>query len=161
MIWARHWKLFSKLGIATLALGVLATAGNGQTLYKGKFTLPFETHWGGTTLSAGDYTFTMTSTTSSYKLYIHGQAGDAIILAAAADKSVASGHAQLNLVDIADAQNVQTFDAPEIGLTFSYLTPKQNHMGHKEARHKTMPQNAPASQVSENATSIQVYSAGR
>jgi len=161
MIWARHLKSFTKIGVAALSLSALAAGGNAQDSFQGKFTLPFETHWGGTTLSAGDYTFTMTSTTSSYKLYIHGQAGDAIILAAAADKSVASGHAQLNLVDIADAQNVQTFDAPEIGLTFSYLTPKQNHMGHKEARHKTMPQTAPASQVSENATSIQVYSAGR
>jgi hypothetical protein len=41
MIWARHWKLFSKLGVAALPLGTLATGGNGQTVYKGKFTLPF------------------------------------------------------------------------------------------------------------------------
>jgi len=161
MIWGRHRKLSSKLGIAALALGALATAGNGQTVYKGKFTLLFETHRGGTTLSAGDYTFTMASASSSYALYIHGQERDAVILAAAADKIVASSHTQLNLMYIADAQNVQTFDAPEIGLTFSYLTPKQNHMGHKEARHKAMPQTAPASQASDNATSIQVYSAGR
>ena len=161
MIWARHLKLFSKLGVAALALGTLAASGNARTVYQGKFTLPFETHWGGATLSAGDYTFTMDSASSSYRLYIHGQAGDAIIMASAADEKVVSGHAQLNLMDIADVQNVNTFEAPELGLTFSYATPKQNPMGRKEARQKTMPQTAPASQVSENTTSIQVHSAGR
>jgi hypothetical protein len=158
---ARNLKLFMKIGAAALALGALAAGGNAQDSFHGKFTLPFETHWGGATLSAGDYTFTMESASSSYRLYIHGQAGDAIIMASAADEKVVSGHAQLNLMDIADVQNVNTFEAPELGLTFSYATPKQNPMGRKEARQKTMPQTAPASQASENTTSIQVHSAGR
>ena len=32
MIWARHLKLFTKLGVAALALGALATSGNAQAL---------------------------------------------------------------------------------------------------------------------------------
>jgi len=161
MIWARRLKLLTKFGVAALALGAFATSGNAQTVYQGKFTLPFETHWGGATLPAGDYTFALASASSQYTLYIHGQAGNAIIRASAADKKVVSDHAQLNLVDIADVQNVETFEAPELGLTFSYATSKQKHMGHKEARQKTMPQTAPASQVSENRASIQVRTAGR
>jgi hypothetical protein len=161
MIWARRLKLLTKLGVAALALGALATSGNAQTVYQGKFTLPFETHWGGVTLSAGDYTFVMPSTSYPYMLYIQGQGGNAIIMASAVDETVGAGHAQLNLVDIADVQNVQTFEAPELGLTFSYRTPKQKHMGGKEARQKTMPQTAPASQVSEIKTSIEVRTAGR
>jgi len=161
MIWARHLKLVTKLGVAALALGALATGGNSQTVYQGKFTLPFETRWGSATLPAGDYTFTMESASSPYRLYIHGQAGNAIIMAAAADKKVASGHAQLNLVDIADVQNVETFEAPELGLTFSYATAKQQHVGRKEAHQKSAPQTAPQSQVSENKTSIAVHAAGR
>ncbi len=162
MIWARRLKLLTKFGVAALALGALATNGSAQDAYQGKFTLSFETHWGGATLPAGDYTFTMASASSPYTLYIHGQAGNAIIRASAADEKVVSGHAQLNLVDIADVQNVETFEAPELGRTFSYWTPKQKNMGHKEARQKTMPQTAPASQVSENkTTSIEVRSTGR
>jgi len=161
MILARHLKLFANLGVAVLVLGALATSGNAQTVYQGKFTLPFETHWGGATLPAGDYTFTLASASSPYTLYIYGQAGNAIIKASAADEKVVSGHAQLNLVDIADVENVETFEAPELGLTFSYATPKQKHMGSKEARHKMSPQAAPASQVSENKTSIQVRTADR
>jgi hypothetical protein len=162
MIWARRLKLLTKFGVAALALGALATSGKAQNAYQGKFTLPFETHWGGATLPAGDYTFTMPSTSYPYMLFIQGQGVNAIIMAAAADEKVVSGHAQLNLVDNADVQNVETFEAPELGLTFNYATPKQKHMRRKEARQKMAPQTAPASQVSGNkTTSIEVRSAGR
>jgi hypothetical protein len=161
MIWARRLKLLTKFGVAALALGALATSGKAQNAYQGKFTLPFETHWGGATLPAGDYTFVMSSAVSDYRLIIRGQV-NAIIMASAADEKAVSSHAQLNLVDIANVQNVETFEAPELGLTFSYATPKQKHMGRKEARQKMAPQTTPASQVSENkTTSIEVRSADR
>jgi hypothetical protein len=161
MIWTRHLKLFTKLGVAALALGALATHGNAQDVYKGKFTLPFETHWGTATLPAGDYTFVMSSASSDYRLFIRGERVNAIIMAGAADEKAGSGHAQLNLVDIADTQTVQTFDAPELGKTFVYSTPTQKHMGRKEAHQKTAPQTAPATQSSENRTSIAIQTAGR
>jgi hypothetical protein len=161
MIWARHLKVFTKVGVAALALGALATSGNAQNAYQGKFTLPVETHWGTATLPAGDYTFALPSTGSPYTLYIRGEKVNAIIMATSTDDRGVSDHAQLNLVDIADVQTVQSFDAPELGLTFVYFTPTQKHMGHKEAHQKTVPQTAPATQSSENRTSIQVRTAGR
>jgi hypothetical protein len=103
----------------------------------------------------------MASASAPYRIYIHGQAGNAIVVAASVDRKVASGVPQLNLVALADTENVETFEAPELGLTFTYWTPKQKHVGRKEARQKTMPQTAPASQVSENKTSIEVHTAGR
>ena len=160
MNWARHLKLLTKVGVAALALGALATSGNTQNIYQGKFTLPFETHWGNATLPAGDYNFVMSSARDNYKLYIRGQV-NAIIQAASTDDRGVSAHAQLNLVDIADVQTVQTFDAPELGRTFVYFTPTQKHAGHKEAYQKTVPQTAPATQAGENRTSIAVYAAGR
>ena len=161
MIWARRLKLLTKLGVAALALGALATSGKAQNAYQGKFTLPFETHWGSATLPAGDYTFSLASASAPCTLYIHGQAGNAIIMASAHDQKVVAGHAQLNLVEIAGVQNVETFEAPELGLTFSYDTPKQKHMGRKEAHQKMAPQTASPSQASENRTSISVQAAGR
>ena len=161
MIWARHLKLFTKLGVAALALGALAASGNAQSVYQGKFTLPAETHWGGATLPAGDYTFALQSMSSPYTLYIHGERVNAIIMAASTDDRAVSDHAQLNLVDIADVETVQTFDAPELGRTFIYFTPSQKHMGHKEAHQKTASQTTPATKVSENKTSIAVHAAGR
>jgi hypothetical protein len=161
MIWARHLKLFTKVGAAALVLGALATSGNAQNIYQGKFTLPFETHWGSATLPAGDYTFVMSSASSNYRLYIRGAQVNAMIMAAAADELGVAARAQLNLVEIGDVQTVQTFDAPELGRTFSYFTPAQKHTGHKEAHQKTAPQTAPATQSSENRTSIAVHAAGR
>jgi len=161
MIWARHLKLFTKVGVAALALGALATSGSAQSAYQGKFTLPFETHWGSATLPAGDYTFTMASISSDYRLYIRGEKVNAIIEASATDDKGVAAHAQLNLVEIGDVQTVQTFDAPELGLTIIYAAPAQKHAGHNEAHQKTASQTTPATKVSENRTSIAVYSAGR
>jgi len=161
MIRARLLKLLTRVGVATLFLAGLATAGNAQNAYQGKFTLPFEAHWGGVTLPAGDYTFTLPAARYPYTLYIRGEATTAIIMAVGFDKKVASGHAQLNLVEIADAQNVQTLEAPELGLTFDFATPSPKHSERREARQKTTPATTPASQVSENRTSIEVHTSGR
>ena len=161
MIWARNLKLFAKLGVAALALGALATSGNAQNAYQGKFTLAVETHWGGATQPAGDYTFALPSNSAPYRLYIQGQGVGAIIQAATADQGVVSERPQLNLVDIADVLTVQTFEVPGLGVTFTYATPKQKHMGRKEARQKTTPQTATSSQVGENKTSIEVHSGSR
>ena len=161
MIRARFLKLLTKFGTAALFLAGLATCGNAQSAYQGKFTLPFETHWGGATLPAGDYTFVLPSATYPYRLYIRGQATTAIIMAVGTDKNSDSGQAQLNLVEIADVQNVQTFEAPKLGLTFTFATPSPKHSERREARQKTTPATTPSSQVSENRTSIEVHSTGR
>jgi len=97
MIWARRLKLLTKFGVACSCPGRSSggACGNAQTVYKGQFTLPFETHWGGATLPAGDYTFTMSSAISPYTLYIRGEKFNAIVMASAADEKVVSGHAQL------------------------------------------------------------------
>lgn len=160
MIWARHLKLFTKLGVVALALGVSAASGKAQ-VYQGKFTLTVETHWGSATLPPGDYAFTLPSNTAPYRLYIQGQGIDAIIQANTAEVGVVSERPQLNLVDIADVQTVETFEAPELGVTFTYWMPKQKHMGRKEAHQKMAPQTTPASQVSEKRTSIAVLTVGR
>ena len=75
------------------------------------------------------------------------------------DYKVVSSQAQLNLVEIGGVETVTTFEVPELGLTFTYASPKQKHMGSKEARQKTAPQTVPASQASENRTSIEVRTA--
>jgi hypothetical protein len=161
MILARYLKLFTKLGLAVFAVGALASSGRAQNAYQGKFTLPVETHWGIATLPAGDYTFALASNSAPYRLYIHGQGVSAIIQATAANQRVASEHPQLNLVDIPNVYTVQTFEAPDLGVIFTYWMPTQKHMGAKEARQKTASQSAPATQAIENKTSVEVHTTGR
>jgi hypothetical protein len=158
---ARYRKIVNKLAFAALALGILASAGNAQNAYEGKFTLPFEVYWGGSTLPAGDYTFELASQSSPYTLYIHGQKSNVIIRAISADTGVGASSAQLDLVDISDVHTIKTFEAPELGVTFSYYTPKEKHMAPKEVRHKGLSQTEPATQVSQNKMSIAVQSSGR
>jgi hypothetical protein len=160
MMWARLVKSVSKVGIAALVLGALTTSGKAQTVYQGKFTLPVETHWGSATLPAGDYTFSVAGAAAEYRLYIHGQRTNFIVPAITADTATPQ-HTQLNLVDIADKYTVETFDAPQLGLTFTYWTPKQKHMPSNVAHQKAAPQATPETQATENRTSIAVYSAGR
>jgi len=159
MNWARHLKFITKLGVAALALGAMATSGRAQNALQGKFTLPFETRWGGATLPAGDYTFALPSTVSPQRIYIWGAAANAIVMSGVSDYKVVSSQAQLNLVEIGGVETVTTFEVPELGLTFTYASPKQKHMGSKEARQKTAPQTAPSSQASENRTTIEVRTA--
>ena len=160
MTWARLFKAVTKVCMAALVLGAVATSGKAQSIFHGQFTLPVETRWGTATLPAGDYTFTVSSASSEYRLYIYGQKTNAIIHTLTAENAT-SQHAQLNLVDIADVYSVETFDAPELGLTFTYWTPTQKHMSSKVAHQKAVPQAAPATQAAENITSIPVYAAGR
>ena len=161
MIWAQVVKSISKVAIAALVLSAVATGGKAQqSIYQGKFTLPVETHWGSATLPAGEYTFTVGSAAAQYRLYIHGERSNFIIPTVTAENS-APQNAQLNLVDVADKQTVETFDAPQLGLTFSYWTPKQKHMPSNVAHQKATPQATPETQATENRTSVAVYSAGR
>ena len=161
MTWARYLKVFEKLGLSTLALSALATAGKAQNAHQGKFTLAVEAHWESVTLPAGDYTFALPSNSAPYRLYIWGQGVGAIITAATAGQRVISERPQLNLVDTVVGYTVQTFEARELGVTFSYLTPAQKQLGHKEVCQETVPRTAPASQVSESKTSIEVDTVSR
>jgi hypothetical protein len=45
--------------VAMLAACALAGTANAQPTFSGRFTLPYEVHWGQAVLQAGDYTITM------------------------------------------------------------------------------------------------------
>jgi hypothetical protein len=157
----RYLRVLFKLGLAVLALGILAGDGNAVTAYQGKFTLPFEVYWAGSTLPAGDYTFEMESQGSPYTLYIRGQKANVVVRAISADEGVLSRTAQLNLVDISDVHTIRTFEAPELGVTFIYFTPTQKHVTSKEVHHQSLPQTEPARQVNASTMSISVHPSGR
>jgi len=161
MIWARYLKVFVRLGLSPVSLSALATAGDAQNAYQGKFTLAVETHWEGVTLPAGDYNFALSSNNAPYRLYIWGQGVGAVITVVKADQRVVSERPQLNLVDTEVGYTVQTFEVPELGFTVSYLTPTQKQLRHEEASQGTVPRTAPASQVSASKTFVEVYAADR
>jgi hypothetical protein len=82
-------------------------------------------------------------------------------MAVTVDEAVASHNARLDLADVTAVPTVQKFEAPGLGLTFVYWTPKQKSLGSKQARQKPAPQGASASQVTENKTFVEVHTTGR
>jgi hypothetical protein len=156
----RYWKVIAKVGVVVLAAGALNVSVHAQNAYQGKFTLPFETYWGGATLPAGDYTFALPTESSPYILYIHGSNANAIVRPVTTEDVSGSGHAQLNLADAAALHVVTEFEAPELGFTFIFSAPTSKHMRGKEIGHNTNQSEAGA-RVSENKVSIAVQTNGR
>jgi hypothetical protein len=110
------------LGVVTLCLSVgLAKA---DTIYKGEFTLPFEAQWGSAVLPPGNYTFsisTSSSPTARYAVFLNGEGKSAIILPLTMpEEKVSSRDSHLTLVNAGGRYVVQSLQAPELGLTFDY-----------------------------------------
>ncbi len=56
------WTWFSGAVLgAVIVFGMVASAANAQSYYKGKFDLPFKAHWGLAVLPAGEYVFSIAS----------------------------------------------------------------------------------------------------
>jgi hypothetical protein len=108
-------------------------------------------------LPAGACTFALPSTSFPYTLCIHGKTVDAIVTAVTIDEAAVSHGARLDLMEVAAGPALQKFEAPELGLTFIYWTPKQKRLRSREARRKSVPQGASASQVTENNTFVEVH----
>src|SRR6266566_3184627 len=66
----RNLKFLNHIALVALTLCLSAAIGKAQNAYDGKFTLPFETHWGGAVLPAGDYTISIPSESTPYLLYV-------------------------------------------------------------------------------------------
>jgi hypothetical protein len=84
-----------------------------------------------------------------------------MVMAVTIDEAVASHNARLDRVDVTAVPTVQKFEAPGLGLSFVYWTPKQKLPGSKEARQQPAPQGASASRVTENKTFVEVHTTGR
>ena len=90
-----------------------------QTL-TGKFTLPFEAHWGQTNLPAGDYSFTLDQAGRGGKVQIfHGAESVAYLVNRSFD-AASSGKMSLVVVRRSDGNYVQDLNLPEIGVIFHY-----------------------------------------
>jgi hypothetical protein len=161
MVSHQYSKLFLKSGLAILALAASAHVGNAQNVFQGKFTLPVDAQWQSAKLPAGDYTITLTSTSAPYWIYLRGAKASAIIQAVTTQEGSAAGRFQLDLEDVAGVPTIEAFEAPGLDLTLIYWKHGQKSNAQSEAHRKAVPQTAPATQVSENQTYIEVQAAGR
>lgn len=110
--------------ICTVALLALTSPANAQN-YKGKFTLPAETHWGSATLQPGEYTVSAEYVGSTTIIYVMGERTIASVLPGPIATSDAwSANGRIELTEVNGTKVVTRFTAPSQGKEYSFAIPK-------------------------------------
>lgn len=123
---------------ALAALVLLSVPGlvKAQDAYQGKFTLPFEAHWAGATLPAGDYTIALPKAVSPYLLYVRGEGKSVMVLTGAVRDHAVGSDSALTITDTGAGEAITNLRAAELGLTFSY--PVSKKLNAAQAERKSM-----------------------
>jgi hypothetical protein len=117
------------LGLVLLAVCFNAGHASAQ-MFQGKFTLPFEAHWGQATLPAGEYTFRVDGGCATCTLrLVRDNRTVAMIMAWGQDEKY-SGPTNLTVV----RGKVRSLSIPEIGVVFYYGSPQLKHLTAPEER---------------------------
>lgn len=132
-------KFVNHMTLLALALCFSAGLGKAQDTYKGKFTLPFEAHWGEADLPAGDYTISMRSAAQPYLVFVRGEGNEAIIMAMASSEKSVSDDSHLTIVDTGGNQTITELAAGQLGLTFSYAAPKMKQTAESRLHAENIP----------------------
>src|SRR5579872_6108094 len=132
---------FLKLFLGVLiASCVFTVAANAQPIYVGKFTLPYEVHWGQAVLPAGDYSIRMDSV-----------AARPVISSASGNKAVFTeppifadsekGGTYLTITAQGNERRVRSLNVPALGksVIFAPLTKSQREILAKAGRINTLP----------------------
>ena len=131
------WKMFFGVLIATCAF---TFAANAQPTFAGKFTLPYEVHWGQAVLAPGQYSIRMNSV-----------AGPAMITSANGDRTVYTqvptiadsdkGGTRLTITNLGHERKVRSLNLPELGklVIFAPLTQSEREEIAKAGQTNTVP----------------------
>ena len=113
---------------AMLACCALAGTAKADPTYTGKFTLPYEVHWGQAVLPAGDYTIMMDRSEPATK--IHSANGKNWFIFNATTDDVVKGGAFLLVTSNGSRRTVRYFNAPFLGkvLIYSPLTKSEQEV---------------------------------
>ena len=108
----------TKLVVALLVACVLTMTANAQP-FSGKFTLPYEVHWGKTVLPAGDYSIRMDTVTLMASVY-SAKDGNQLISALPSAGDGLKGGAFLFISSNEGRYTVRYFNLPMIGKVLVY-----------------------------------------
>ena len=105
--------------VAVLAACTLAGVANAQSAFSGKFTLPYEVHWGRTVLPAGDYTIRMDI--GDLRAYVYSaKSKNRLIAAFPATGDSLKGGAFLYITSNEGQHRVRYMNAPMLGKVLIY-----------------------------------------
>src|ERR1700722_5784149 len=120
-------KLTRIAAIATfglIAVCASASSASAQNAFQGKFTLPNDVRWANTSLPAGDYTFSLNSTTMSGRVYLQGPNGGAFILTSMSDKRNEGDSSKLTIEHRGGVSFVRSMYLADLGVELTYRAPK-------------------------------------
>ena len=107
-----------------LSIGLGASAAQAQAIYKGSFTLDREVRWQNATMPAGDYTFTVESTTRTKPVLVSGPNGQIFQLPLVTAQTKIADQSKLILEWRGDNLCVREMDLGQVGLNIRYHVPK-------------------------------------
>jgi hypothetical protein len=107
-----------------MAIGFGASASQAQAIYKGSFTLNHDVRWQNATMPAGDYTFTVQSSTRSKPVLVTGPNGTVFQMPLVTAETKIADQSKLILEWRGDNLCVREMELGEIGLNIRYTVPK-------------------------------------
>jgi hypothetical protein len=112
---------FTLLKLATASLlAICFNAGLATAQTAGKFTMPFEAHWGQATLPAGDYSFKLEELPTGHIVHLfQGTKNVAYIVNQSFDRE-STGPISLTVIRNSAGNTVRDLSLPEIGVVLHY-----------------------------------------
>ena len=113
--------------IATLGLIAVcasASSASAQNAFQGSFTLPNDVRWANASLPAGDYTFSLSSTTMSGRVFLQGPNGGAFILTSVTDNRNEGDSSKLTIEHRGDISFVRSMYLADLGVELKYRAPE-------------------------------------
>jgi hypothetical protein len=117
-------RILTLVAAGLMAIGFSASASQAQAIYKGSFTLDHDIRWQQSTMPAGDYTFTVESTSRNKPILVTGPAGTVFQLPVVTSQGKIGGTSVMKLEWRGDVLCVRELDLAEVGLNIRYHVPK-------------------------------------
>ena len=117
-------RILTVVAVGLLSIGFGASASQAQAIYKGSFTLNHDVRWQNATMPAGDYTFTVQSSTRSKPVLVTGPNGTVFQMPLVTAETKIADQSKLILEWRGDNLCVREMELGEIGLNIRYTVPK-------------------------------------
>jgi len=107
-----------------IAICTSASSASAQNAFQGKFTLPNDVRWGNASLPAGDYTFSLNSTTMPGWVMLRGPNGGVFILTSVIDERNEGDSSKLTIEHRGGTSFVRSMYLADLGVELTYRAPK-------------------------------------
>ncbi len=111
-------------GAAVLAAATFAIGADAKSpMFKGRFSLPYDVHWGAVVLPAGEYTIENNDPARPQFMYVRTE-GKAYVLLAGPTADFRGSASQLELENINGARFVKRLEVASSGTSYTFGIPK-------------------------------------